>query len=165
MELSNSGTFLLSLSDSSHSAQQYPAGTCAVSYEPPPGFPSNLTLDGQTSNAIWQPSGGGSSGGSVSVTWSDAPVTDASFLVLGDLISIVDENQNQLLPDAGLVTSPLKIPVGVVPLSACPQGSKLSGKFCALEITTLYLDGRKPRSTPYEGGTTVLLFQRSSSGG
>jgi hypothetical protein len=123
-----------------------------------------VALNGQTSNAIWQPSGGGSGAGSVTVTWTDAPLTDASFIALGDLISIVDENQNQLFPDAGLVTSPLRIPAGVVPFGACVQGNK-EGKFCALEITTIYLDGRKPRSTPYEGGTTVLPFQRSTSGG
>ncbi len=41
------------------------------------------------------------------------------------------------------------------------QSDELAKKTCTLNVTSLYEDARKPHSTPYEGGTTVLNFQRS----
>jgi len=175
--LSNTGTFFFTLTDSSKATPQYPAGSCAVTYTSPPGFPQNLAIDGvDGGNAQWQnaiSSGGGPKGTNL-LSWSDFGETiPPGFFLGGDLVSIVVPDPSNPggpqallypLPDAGpeqTQHSPLSLPFAVVPTGVCDTGSS---NYCWLEVTSLYLDGRKPHNTPFEGGTTILTFQRVAIG-
>ncbi len=160
--ISNQGYFIFSFNDETAGKPEYPTGSCAVAYGPPPGYPSNLTVNGMDGGAAW---GGlaSSTRGEDTVAWQDSVnALPAGVTLLGDLITIDDGSGNQLYPSSGaepqLVTS-LSIKDSTVPIGSCDA---LGKKTCSLNVTSLYEDARKPRSIPYEGGTTVLTFQRSA---
>jgi hypothetical protein len=175
--LSNEGTFYIQLTDGSHGQPQYPSGACNVAYQPPPGFPVNIAINGVDAGApdsgvLWpgvlSGSGPGGPGSKTNrVSWDDfngALPGEDTFV--GDFVAILgplpDGGTEQLFPDGGQLVfarSPVNIAPGVVPLGVCDQGSK---SVCAIEVTSFYLDAHKARASAYEGGTTLLPFQRTS---
>ena len=160
--ISDEGSFFFSFTDGTSGKPEYPAGSCAVTYAPPPGFPSDLTINGLDGGGAWGGMASSAKGEDV-VAWKDDTSIPPGFIFLGDLVSIDDSTGAQLYPTSGgaqpqLNLSPLTLKDGTVPIGSCDQIAK---ETCTLNVTSLYEDARKPRTIPYEGGTTVLSFQRA----
>ena len=51
--ISTQGSFIFSFTDGTSGKPEYPAGSCAVAYGPPPGFPGDLTINGFDGGAAW----------------------------------------------------------------------------------------------------------------
>jgi len=154
--ISDEGAFFFSLNDALNPPSQYPAGYCVVTYAPPPGFPSNLSLN--DGGAVWGGLGSGPKNQTV-VSWQDSQgVLPDGFSLLGDFISLNDPNGVELYNPGHTVTSPFPIDDNTVPVGACDSMTKSK---CTLRVTSLYQDGRREHSTAYEGGMTTLSFQRA----
>ena len=151
--VSDDGAFFFTLNDALNPDPQYPGGSCTVSYAPPPGFPSGLQVnDGGTG---WV---GGFGAKNDTVSWEDSQVTlPGGFSLAGDFVTINDASGSVLYSSNTAVPSPLTLPSNTVSSLACPYGT--SSK-CTLRVTSLYQDARREHSTAYEGGMTVLSFQR-----
>src|SRR6202041_1702055 len=111
-----------SFTDGTSAKPEYPAGSCTGTYNSPPGFPTDLTVNGIDGGPSW---GGGASSvkGHDAVAWQDvATGLPSGFAYLGDLVTIDDSMGNHLYssgsqPQGGL--SPLMLMDSLVPIGSC----------------------------------------------
>ncbi len=168
--ISNQGAFFFSFTDGTSAKPEYPAGSCAVTYAPPPGFPTDLTINGVDGGPAW--GGRRKLGPRDRMSWpgrmTPGRLPPASSSSETSSRSTIWRPRDRL---SSIPCRPPSLQLNLSPLmledsTQCRSAPAISSakKSCTLNVTSLYEDARKPRSTPYEGGTTVSRLSASAPG-